>query len=249
MTTINSTVNTYFGNQTIGPDSSFTGSYDDTSGFTTTKIVCSAAQAGILKLNYADSSAGANNFEELYAIYADHPSALTSLVKKRYAKVVLENTDIDTSMTSVNLKTKFSERTPHPYLSYITDDVTANVTVDISDLTFAQAAVQEYLWGSSSTYDNVVSSGASSSSISRGGGTLVTLLFKTTSMDALSWTPQWSPDNSNWYDDSSAISISTTVTSPRTYVTTLTNNASPYLRLHKNSSTSDISLSVCAISR
>lgn len=160
MSTYNSIVNTYFGDNTISPSSSFTGSYDSTTGYTTTKIVCSAAQAGLLKLNYADTSAGANNIEEIYAIYANHPSALTSLIKKPYAKVVLENPSTDTSMTSVNLKTKFSERTPHPYLSYITDDVTANVTVDISDLTFVSTSVTRI---ETSVHSGNLASGASSS--------------------------------------------------------------------------------------
>lgn len=249
MTTLNSTVNTYFGNQTISPDSSFTGSYDDASGYTTTKVVCSADQAGILTINYADSTAGSNNIEEIYAIYADHPSALTSLIKKRFVKVELENTDNDTSMTSVNLKTKFSERTPHPYLSYITDDVTANVTVDIADLTFAQPTSQSYIWGSASTYTNIPFSGGTSSSISRDGGTFLTFLFKTTATDAITLTPQWSPDGTNWYNDPTNISIPSAVTVPRTYVSALTSNVSPYARLYRGSETSDVSLSACAISR
>jgi hypothetical protein len=245
MTTYNSTVNTYFGNQTISPSANFTGVYDSTAGFTTTKIVCSSAQPGILKLNYADTSAGGGLLEELYAIYANHPSALTSLIKKAYVQVVLENPDVDTSMTSVNLKTKFAERTPHPYLSYITDDVTANVTVDITDLTIVTPDLTRV---STSLYSGTLNGGVSSTAVD-------VTTYKSTTISYEDGTPTssvilslyGSGDNgTTFYYIGSILPIANTYTQKR--YATITLNLTPFTHIKlTNESTNELSTIQCML--
>jgi len=137
MTTYDSLVNTYYGDMTIDPNTSFTGVYDDASGYTVVKVWCSASQGANLIIHQADSTDGTGDTPELYAIYEHHASAITSLVKKRYVMTQLINYDTVNPLTEVNLKTKFAQRQPHPYLSYMSDDITANVVVSIDDVRFS----------------------------------------------------------------------------------------------------------------
>ena len=123
-------------------DTSFSGTYDDTSGYTVVRLWCTTPANNNLTLFFADTSATLDTDAEteVYPIYRNHASAITSLVKKRYAKVSLTATDLNSPpQERVTLRTKFASRTPHPFLSYMTDDITANVTVALDELTVNQS--------------------------------------------------------------------------------------------------------------
>jgi hypothetical protein len=73
----------------------------------------------------------------MYPVYGNHVSSINSLVKKAYAKVTLTNETVNQQL-NVLVRTKFVNRSVHPYLNYSTDDVTANVSVSLDEIKFNQ---------------------------------------------------------------------------------------------------------------
>lgn len=120
---------------TINPHASFEGSYDDTSGYQLVRLWVSAPGALQVYIHYADDNAGLNEIEEVFSVYPNHASSLTSLIKKRYSYTSVYNGTPDISVNNFKVITKYVSRLAHPVISYMSDDVVANVTVALDDIT------------------------------------------------------------------------------------------------------------------
>ena len=131
-TTYSSLQNTFVA-QTL--NTSLEGAYDDTTGYVTVRVWVNTPANCNLLIYYADSATGTNQVSETYPVYGQHVSSIHSLVKKRYAKIRLLNVTPTVPQTNVLVRTKFATRSVHPFLNYSTDDVTANVTVALEDIT------------------------------------------------------------------------------------------------------------------
>lgn len=123
----------------------YSGAYDNTVVDpvvnTVVRLWCISTGSAILTLYYSntgDDQTDVTPITETYGIYANNASAITSLIKKKYVKVTLTVDSLNTDQT-VTLRTKFAERTPHPFLSYTTDDITTNAVISLEDLTIQGA--------------------------------------------------------------------------------------------------------------
>jgi hypothetical protein len=114
-------------------DTSFTGDYEDTSGYQIVTLWANTPGNATAIIYYADQISGENQSIETYPVYSRHASSINSLVKKRFSKCQLINTSDETQIGAV-MKTKFGTRAPHPFLTYTTDLVTANVTVPLDEI-------------------------------------------------------------------------------------------------------------------
>ena len=113
------------------------GIYDSTDTYVVVRVWVNVPGNCSLRLYFADNAAGANEIEEMYPVYGNHVSSINSLVKKPYAKVTLTNETVNQQL-NVLVRTKFVNRSVHPYLNYSTDDVTANVSISLDEINFNQ---------------------------------------------------------------------------------------------------------------
>ncbi len=104
------------------------------------RIWATVEQSTQVRILYSDDDIGAANvFTEYYTIQPNNTSALNSILKKPFVKVIVQNLNtMDTN--KVIVRTKFDERTGHPFLNFTTDDITANVNVDLANLNITAPA-------------------------------------------------------------------------------------------------------------
>lgn len=125
-------------------DISVNGTWDDTSGYTSVKVWAHSTQStGTFNILYTDTSTTtlmpANVITEPYLISPLYTHIVASLKKKRYARVYFTGS----SDTSLTLTTRFLQTESHPLLNYTTDNVTAQVAINIDEpisATFSQPA-------------------------------------------------------------------------------------------------------------
>ena len=131
---ITSDVNTFTPTVLLA-DSSISGIYADTSGYELVRIWATSPVGALrIYLNFADDTSGGNAITELFTVFAANAASLHSFVKKRYARTVVVNGEVNTPLTGVKVITKYAHRPAHPSITYMSDEITANVTVALEDI-------------------------------------------------------------------------------------------------------------------
>jgi hypothetical protein len=141
MTSFIDAENTFYEESFAGA-ATISGPFVDTSVYTAVRLWSYATGPLEVKIIYSDNSTGSGTLvTETYPVYANHATAVNSTIKKQYARTVAVNTSGDV-ITKVSVKTKHATRDPNPVLTYMTDDITANLNINLDAFDISVATVQ-----------------------------------------------------------------------------------------------------------
>jgi hypothetical protein len=134
MTSFIDTSNT-FNEQSLAGAATLSGSFVDTSVYTAIRLWPYATGPLNVKIIYSDNSSGSGTLiTETYPVYTKHATAINSTIKKQYAKTVVVNTGSEV-ITKARVRTTHTIRDPNPVLTYMTDDIVANLNINLEDMT------------------------------------------------------------------------------------------------------------------
>ena len=146
-------------NNDLAIDSCFNGSFDDMTNYNMVRIWVNTPEEALLRIHYADNSAGDNEHIELFGLYPGNHSSIHNIKKANFARISLSNT-AGITQPNVLLRTKFATRIPHPFLNYTNDNVNVNATVALDEFrvsTFIDHETSDILvYGSDGSSNHVI---------------------------------------------------------------------------------------------
>lgn len=146
--TLASVGNTY--NGSIDPDDEFIGRWEDIDAYSMVRVWINTPASAILTIEYASSMVQLDVLplvadqviaEQIFACYPGNHSSIHNIKKAKYVRIRVKNTSNEAQ--AINIKTKYANKVPHPFLHYTNDNIDAHVSVSLDTINVDANAVND----------------------------------------------------------------------------------------------------------
>lgn len=146
--TLASVGNTY--NGSIDSDDEFIGKWEDIDAYSMVRVWINTPASAILTIEYASSMVQLDVLplvadqviaEQIFACYPGNHSSIHNIKKAKYVRIKVKNTSNEAQ--AINIKTKYANKVPHPFLHYTNDNIDAHVSVSLDTINVDANAVND----------------------------------------------------------------------------------------------------------
>jgi hypothetical protein len=143
-------------NRNLDVNQEWVGVWEDISNYSMVRVWINTPVNALLTIQYATTIENLDpgdvevTSEQIFACYPGNHSSIHNIKKANFVRIKVLNTSPDEQ--TINVKTKYANKVPHPFLHYTNDNIDAHVAVSLETITVEATAVNDKATSSITVY-------------------------------------------------------------------------------------------------